>query len=158
MSKSYNTVRLRPESYNTVCPRPKSCDTPRGFNACHSKSLLWRDKNRGTYTRLTFPTQGSNQVSHIAGGFFASWATREAQEYWNGEPIPSPADLPDPGIKPGSPALQADSLPTELWGKPTDTGGQPEIQQKLRIFGLLPNTWFCFCIFPHFASNKKYSI
>ena len=30
----------------------------------------------------------------------------------------NPADLPDPGIKPGSPALQADSLPTELSGKP----------------------------------------
>ena len=29
-------------------------------------------------------------------------------------PFPSPGDLPDPGIKPGSPALQADSLPTEL--------------------------------------------
>ena len=38
-------------------------------------------------------------------------------EYWSGEPIPSPADLPDPGIEPGSPALQADSLPTELSGK-----------------------------------------
>ena len=32
--------------------------------------------------------------------------------------IPAPADLPDPGIKPGSPALQADSLPAELPGKP----------------------------------------
>ena len=31
-----------------------------------------------------------------------------------GKPIPSPGDLPDPGIKPGSLALQADSLPTEL--------------------------------------------
>ena len=31
----------------------------------------------------------------------------------------SPGDLPDPGIKPGSPASQADSLPTELSGKPT---------------------------------------
>ena len=31
--------------------------------------------------------------------------------------IPSPADLPDPGIKLGSPALQEDSLPTELSGK-----------------------------------------
>ena len=38
-------------------------------------------------------------------------------EYWSGEPIISPADLPDPGIEPGSPALQADSLPTELLGK-----------------------------------------
>ena len=33
----------------------------------------------------------------------------------SGEPIPSPADLPDPGIEPGSPALQVDSLPTELF-------------------------------------------
>ena len=32
------------------------------------------------------------------------------QEYWSGLPLPSPGDLPDPGIEPGSPALQADSL------------------------------------------------
>ena len=38
-------------------------------------------------------------------------------EYWSGLPFPSPEDLPDPGIEPGSPALQAGSLPTELWGK-----------------------------------------
>ena len=40
------------------------------------------------------------------------------QEYWSGLPFPSPGDLPNPGIKPRSPALQADSLPTELQGKP----------------------------------------
>ena len=40
------------------------------------------------------------------------------QEYWSGLPFPSPGVLPDPGIEPRSPALQADSLPTELWGKP----------------------------------------
>ena len=33
------------------------------------------------------------------------------QEYWSGLPCPPPGDLPDPGIKPGSPALQEDSLP-----------------------------------------------
>ena len=54
------------------------------------------------------------RVSCIAGRFFTSWATREAQEHWHGSSFPSPADLPDPGIEPGSPALQADSLPTEL--------------------------------------------
>ena len=32
------------------------------------------------------------------------------QEHWSGLPCPPPADLPKPGIKPGSPALQADSL------------------------------------------------
>ena len=40
---------------------------------------------------------------------------RKAQEYWSGLPIPSPVDLPNPGIEPGSPALQADSLPAELF-------------------------------------------
>ena len=40
------------------------------------------------------------------------------QEYWSGLSFPSPADLPDPGIKPVSPALQADSLSTEPPGKP----------------------------------------
>ena len=40
------------------------------------------------------------------------------QEYWSGLPFPSPGDPPDPGIKPGSPALQTDSLPSEPSGKP----------------------------------------
>ena len=35
-------------------------------------------------------------------------------EYWNAQPFPSLADLPYPGIEPGGPALQVDSLPTEL--------------------------------------------
>ena len=43
------------------------------------------------------------------------------QEYWSGLPFPSPGDLPDPGIEPASPALQADSLPTELGQKPLNT-------------------------------------
>ena len=38
------------------------------------------------------------------------------QEYWNGLPFPSPEDLPDPGIEPRSPALQADALPSESCG------------------------------------------
>ena len=33
------------------------------------------------------------------------------QEYWSGLPFPTPGNLPEPGIKPGSPALQADALP-----------------------------------------------
>ena len=40
------------------------------------------------------------------------------QEYWSGLPFPSPGDLPEPGIEPRSPALQAVSLPTELPEKP----------------------------------------
>ena len=40
------------------------------------------------------------------------------QEYWSGLPCPPPGDFPNPGIKLGSLALQMDSLPTELSGKP----------------------------------------
>jgi len=40
------------------------------------------------------------------------------QEYWRGLPFPSPGDLLDPAIKPGSPALEADTLTTEPPGKP----------------------------------------
>ena len=39
------------------------------------------------------------------------------QEYWSGLPFPSPGDLPNPGIEPGSPVLQADALPSEPPGK-----------------------------------------
>ena len=40
------------------------------------------------------------------------------QDYWSGLPCPPPGDLPDPGIESRSPALQADSLPSEPPGKP----------------------------------------
>ena len=40
------------------------------------------------------------------------------QEYWSGVPFPSPGDLPDPGIEPGSPAFQADALTSEPPGNP----------------------------------------
>ena len=39
------------------------------------------------------------------------------QEDWSGLPLPSPGDLPDPGIEPGSPALQADALQSEPPGR-----------------------------------------
>ena len=41
------------------------------------------------------------------------------QDYWNGLPFPSPGDLPDLGIEPRSPTLQADALPSEPPGKPS---------------------------------------
>ena len=50
------------------------------------------------------------------------------QEYWSGLPLPSPGDLPDPGIEPRSPALQADALTSEPPGKPIwRIKGTPEV-------------------------------
>ena len=79
------------------------------------------------------PNRGTEPVSlmscALGSGFFTTSATWEdlsgssmmgfsRQECWSGLPFPSPGDLPDPGIEPGSPALQADTLPSEPPGKP----------------------------------------
>ena len=58
----------------------------------------------------------------MSNSFATPWTIQSMEfsrpEYWSGQPTPSPADLPNPGIKLGSPTLQADSLPAELSGKP----------------------------------------
>ena len=63
------------------------------------------------------------------------------QEYWSGLLFPSPGDFPDPGIETGSPALQADSLLTELWG-------------KLKLAILYKVVYMCQC--SHFALTGLY--
>ena len=66
------------------------------------------------------------------------------QEYWSGLPFPSPGDLPNPGIKPGSPQLQADPLPSE-------TSKAPITQTNLSISVL----FYCGVGFPGGASGKE---
>ena len=57
------------------------------------------------------------------------------QEYWSGLPFPSPGHLPNPRIKPGSPALQPESLPSEPPGKHHSQlpkiGDNPNVTQKI---------------------------
>ena len=53
------------------------------------------------------------------------------QEYWSGLPFPSPGDLPDPGIKPGSSALQADTLLSEPPGRPLTPLGRDNLTDPL---------------------------
>ena len=62
------------------------------------------------FSRGSSQPRDQTQVSCITGWFFTSWATRGAQESWNGSFIPSPADLSDSGIERGTPASQVDSL------------------------------------------------
>ena len=52
------------------------------------------------------------------------------QEYWSGLPFPSPGDLPNPGIEPGSPALQADALFSECY-----QGLRQEKRMRIRGLG-----------------------
>ena len=109
-------INLRSKIYKVKVKVTQSCPTDYTVHGIlQARKLEW----------VAFPvSRGSSQprdrtqVSFIAGGFFTSWATREAQEYWTGYRIPSLGDLPYPRIELGSLALQVDSLPTELWGKP----------------------------------------
>ena len=61
------------------------------------------------------------------------------KDYWSGLPFPSPGDLPNPGIEPRSPALQADSLPTELQSLRVKGSEDTRIRVAQNDF-LLPNT------------------
>ena len=77
----------------------------------------------------TFPTQGSNPClimsPALAGRFFITCATWEAlKEYWSGQLSPPLGDLPNPGVEPWSPALQADSLPSEPPGTALNSANQ----------------------------------
>ena len=78
-------------------------------------------------------TQASQTLSHVQSKtlshvqlFVSPWTVAyqappsmgfSRQEYWSGLPFPSPGDLPDSGIEPRSPALQADALPFEPPGR-----------------------------------------
>ena len=53
-------------------------------------------------------------------------------EHWSGQPFPSPGDIPNPGIEPRSPALQADSLPDEPQGKPQKYTG-PRLKMSVLL-------------------------
>ena len=53
------------------------------------------------------------------------------QEYWSRLPLPPPGDLPDPGIKPASPALQVDSLPLSHQENPFSYGSKSEFEALL---------------------------
>ena len=66
---------------------------------------------------LSDPMDCSHQAP-LSMGFFR-------REYWSGLPFPLPGDLPDPGIKPMSPALQADSLPQAIREAPQWNTTQP---------------------------------
>ena len=62
------------------------------------------------------------------------------REYWSGSPFLFPGDLPNPGIKPNSPALQVDSLPAEPQGKPKNTG-EGSLSLLQQIFPTQKSNW-----------------
>ena len=102
-----------------------------------------------------FPTQGSNTgLQHCRLILYQLSHKRRPREDWSGEPIPSPADIPDAGIEPGSPALQVDSLPFELprktqfsrgvWNRPSSVKfSHSVVSDSLRPHGLQHTRLLC---------------
>ena len=74
------------------------------------------------------------------------------QEYWKGVLFPPPGHLPNPDIKPRSPSLQADSLPSEPPGKPKNTGvGRLSLLQG--IFLTQDSNWALSCTAGRFSTS-----
>ena len=115
------------------CPSPGDLPTQR-LNPMHLLHLLhWQTG----YLPLASPGKPFPNIccvwkslSHV-WLFATPWTIQSMEfsrpEYWSGQLFPSPGDLPNPGVKPRSPTLQADSLPAEPQGKPfLNTWGQPD--------------------------------
>ena len=73
----------------------------------------------------------------------------EAQEYWSRWPIPSPMDLPDPGIELGSPALQVHSLPGELPGNAISS---------VTLYNLFFSLFLPYCLTPLLDSKYPFPL
>ena len=89
---------------------------------------------RAATSAFSSQSESESEVAQRVGLFVTPWTRAyqaspsmgfSRQEHWSGLPFPSPKDLPDPGIEPRSPALQADALPPEPPGKSSDVAKQP---------------------------------
>ena len=86
------------------------------------------------FDRGSFQPRNQTQVSCIAGGFFTTWATREAQEHCSGYPISSPADHPDQELNLDLLHCRQILYKTELSGKPTFPYTFTQIHQLFFFF------------------------
>ena len=120
-------------------------------DSCAGKYMTLR-KN----TKCQSPSRARLSASPWTAAHQAPLSMRfSRQGYWTGLPFPSPGDRPNPGIKPGSPALQADSLLTELQGKPKDTKVKVKSLSHVRLL-LTPWTVACQALLSMGFSRPEY--
>ena len=99
---------------NTVKDKGKKAERHKLAKPCPVMSPILEGEGEGVITQLCLTLCNTMDYSlpvSLSMGF-------SRQKYWSGLPCPSPVDLPDPGIKSLSLALQADSLPSEPSGMP----------------------------------------
>ena len=102
------------------------CHSDKLYTSLTSKFTTRKTAQHIGFTHLEFYGVGGGLVAKSCPTLRILWTVVcqaplsmgfSRQEYWSGLPFLSPGDLPNPGVKPGSPALQADSLATELQEK-----------------------------------------
>ena len=134
--------------------RYTQCEEQPNPNSMCTAMLIIRPTRRGilvvqslSHVRLLQP-HGLYRQAPLSMGF-------SRQEYWSGLPFPSPGHLPDPGIEPRSPALQADSLPTELPGNTQRNSSHLQLHnlQNSRQNDQVITRWKALCEFLYFKSN-----
>ena len=115
--------RVRRDIRLLACDRKAYCDTSYQFSL-----FPCLPRGKALPSLIIMEVNEVKSLSHVQL-FATQWTVAyqaplsmgfSRQEYWSGLPFPSPGDLPKPGIKPGSPALQADVLTSELPGKPNN--------------------------------------
>ena len=127
-------VILKRKSKNLVKSKNTPSSVPAVLSTCspYSYWLMWSHSSGpgmerlmglcSVFVELIFLLSCVSR-SVMSNSFASSWTIANQaplsmgfsrQEYWSGLPFPTPGDLPNPGIKPRSPALQADSLLSEL--------------------------------------------
>ena len=86
--------------------------------ATHCSILTWESHGQKSLAGYTLEVKWSEVTQSCLTHQAPQSMEFSRQEYWSGLPFPSPGDLPNPGIKPESPTLQVDALPSEPPGKP----------------------------------------
>ena len=103
--------------------------SPKGVMGCESCSVVSDSATPQMAAHQAPLYTGFSRQEYWSGLPFPSppWTIQSMEfsrpEYWTGQPFPPPGDLPNPGIEPGFPALQVDSLSAEPPGKPKNTRG-----------------------------------
>ena len=116
------------QSRPTLC-NPPDCSSPPGSSVhgiLQARTLEWVAISFSNAWKWKVKVKSLSRVRPSVTPWTAAFQAPlsmgfSRQEYWSGLPLPSPGDLPNPGIKPGSAALQADSLPSEPPGKPQNS-------------------------------------
>ena len=112
----------------------------------HLSPLFHKSRTKLSWKIKTFPPMHMSRIQKSLSRvrlFATPWSVVHQaplsmgfsrQEYWSGLPFPSPGDLPNPGITPRSPTLQADALTSEPPGKPLEYRSYPEKRSEKNAF------------------------